>query len=223
MVTRIMFFAMLFVAANMVSSAQTHPVYGIVTVFDSIPLIGVDVEVKGTKEMAQTDSLGKFVVVCKDRDKIKISAKGFVTQNVKIQPEIKAVAINLKIKPGEEQREYAIGYGYIAEKDRTTAISNLQNKDTDFTKFNDMFDLIRSMGAQVTGQEIILRGTNSMRGSSAALIVVDDAIVDASYLQTLDPKEVKNVNLIRDGSAAVYGSRGTNGVVIVTTKKGGDK
>jgi TonB-dependent SusC/RagA subfamily outer membrane receptor len=86
-----------------------------------------------------------------------------------------------------------------------------------------MYDLLQSMGAQVAGGDIVLRGSTSFGGSSAALIVVDGGIVDGGYLRTLNPKDVKNVNLIKDGSSAVYGSRGTNGVVVIETKKGGEK
>jgi TonB-dependent SusC/RagA subfamily outer membrane receptor len=222
MIKKLMFLMVAVVLGFNVTQAQTHAVYGVVTTFDSIPLIGVDVEVKSSSQVTQTDSLGKFSVICEDKDRIKVSAKGFVTENIKITPELKVVAVNLSMKTSEKQREYAIGYGYISEKDRTTAISNLKNSDTDFSKFNDMFDLLRSMGAQVVGNDIVLRGSTSFQGNSSALIVVDEVITDASFLRTLDPKEVKDVNLIKDGGAAVYGSRGTNGVVLIETKKGGD-
>jgi TonB-dependent SusC/RagA subfamily outer membrane receptor len=78
-------------------------------------------------------------------------------------------------------------------------------------------------GAQVTNGEIILRGDNSFRSSSAALIVVDGVIVDYDFLNTLSPVQVKSIDAIKDGTSAIYGSRGANGVILIETKKGGDE
>jgi len=201
--------------------AQTHAVYGMVQVFDSIPLIGVEVSVKSTKQITVTDSTGQFSVICNDKDKLKITALGFYDENITITKDVKMVAVNLRIKPGEKQREYAIGYGYISEKDRTTAISLLEN-DSKFSRYSKMDDLLNSMGVQIIGGQYVLRGATTFQGSSSALIVVDDVIVDPSYLKSLDPKEVSNINIIKDGSSAVYGSRGANGVILIETKKGGE-
>ena len=201
---------------------QSHAVYGVVHTLDSIPLIGVRVTVKSTNHTVLTDSLGEFRVICKDNDKLKLKADGFYDQKVKISKNIQLVAVNLKLKPGEKQREYAIGYGYVYDEDRTNAMSDLDDEDTDFTKYDNVYEIIRSMGVQVRNGEVIIRGTTSFQGSSAALIVVDDVIVDGDYLQNLSPRQVKSIDIIKDGSSAVYGSRGANGVVIIKTKKGGD-
>ncbi|MBT6765191.1 MAG: TonB-dependent receptor plug domain-containing protein, partial [Prolixibacteraceae bacterium] len=64
--------------------------------------------------------------------------------------------------------------------------------------------------------------TTSFNSSSAALIVLDGVISDASILNTISPIEVKSIDVLKDGGAAIYGSRGANGVVIIETKKGGD-
>ncbi len=201
--------------------SQTHAVYGVVQFFDSIPLIGVEVSVKSTKQTTITDSTGQFSVICKDKDKLKIEATGFYPENVVITKDVKMVAVNLRMKPGEKQREYAIGYGYISEKDRTTAISLMEN-DNKFSRYSKMDDLLNSMGVQIIGGQYVLRGTTSFQGSSSALIVVDDVIVDPSFLESLDPKEVNNINIIKDGSSAIYGSRGANGVILIETIKGGE-
>ncbi|MCY1719673.1 TonB-dependent receptor plug domain-containing protein [Prolixibacteraceae bacterium Z1-6] len=198
-----------------IAKAQTHVVYGIVNTFDSIPLIGVEVFVKGTKQTLLTDSLGRFSAICKDNDKLKIRAKGFVSQNVKITKDLQLAVVNLKMQSGQKGREYAIGYGYMSEKDRSTAIANLKSGDTNFNRFSNMYDLLQSMGAEVENGEVILRGPTSFQGSSAALIVVDDVIVESSYLNGINPIEVKSIDIIKDGSAAVYGSRGANGVVLI--------
>jgi TonB-dependent SusC/RagA subfamily outer membrane receptor len=202
--------------------AQDRAIHGIITTFDSIPLIGASVKMQSSKQTALTDTLGRFSMVCLYEDKFVVSAKGFYNQKVKLSKNIKIIAVNLKLKPGEKNREYAIGYGHISEKDRTTAITLLKKEDTDFTRYANMYELIRTMGVEVINGEVIIRGSKSFQLSGAALIVVDNAIVESSYLRVLSPRDVKNINIIKDGSSAVYGSQGANGVVLIETKKGGD-
>ena len=92
-------------------------------------------------------------------------------------------------------------------------------------KYSDIYDLIRDQvaGAQIKNGEIIIRGDRSFQGSSAALIVVDGVIWDSEALRTLSPIQVKSIDAIKDGSAAVYGSRGANGVILIETIKGGEE
>jgi len=205
--------------------AQNHVIHGVVHTFESIPLMGAEIKVKSTKQSVQTDSMGNFVAFCNQEDKLKISARGFYVQNVKIEPNTKVVAVNLKLKPGEKQRQYAIGYGYVSGEDISTAISSMETDASSFGRYNNMYDLIRGQlsGVQVTNGEIIIRGTKTFQGSNAALIVVDGVIVETEYLNSLSPIEVKSIDAIRDGSSAIYGSRGANGVILIETLKGGDE
>jgi TonB-dependent SusC/RagA subfamily outer membrane receptor len=200
--------------------AQDHIVHGIIHTLDSIPLEGVDIKIKSTKEIVKTDSLGKFVAVCNLEDKLTVKAIGFYGAKIKVDEKTKLVAINMKLKPGEKQREYAIGYGYVNEKDLTSAMNVLNEKEMNFSRYNNIFDLIGSMGAEVRNGEIIIRGNKSFQGSSAALIVVDGAVMDADNLNTLKPIDVAKIDILRDGTASIYGTRGANGVVLIETKKG---
>lgn len=214
-----------FLIFSIESNAQDRVIHGKITTLDSIPLIGATVKVKSTKQEIQTDSLGRFSVACNDNDKLKVSAHGFYNQNVKLTDNIKFAAINLKLKPGEKSREIAIGYGYVADADKLNALASLTNDDTDFSRYDNIYELIRGRfaGVQISNDQIIIRGgSNSFQGSSAALVVVDGVVTDASTLSTLKPIDVKSVNVIKDGSSAIYGSRGANGVVVIETKSGGD-
>ena len=207
------------------TNAQERVVQGMVTTFDSIPLIGAEVKVKSTKEVVLTDTLGRFSVVVNDEDKLKVSARGFTTQNVKLDEKIKLAMINLNLKSNPKAREYAIGYGYVKDADRLNALAQLSNDDLDFSQYSNIYDLIRGRFAGVNVQangDIIIRGVNSLNLSSAALIVVDGITVDNGVLQSISPVNVKSINIIKDGSSAIYGSRGANGVVIIETRKGND-
>lgn len=218
-------FILLIFFVSQFTTAQDKVVHGIVHTLDSIPLIGVEIKSKSADQSFYTDSLGKFTVITKEGDKLKIRAEGFYSEDVKVDEKTKFIAINLRLKPGEKQREYAIGYGYISEEDLTTAVNQLNVDKDDFTRYNNMSELLRGRfpGVEIQNGEVFIRGSNTLQGSDAALIVLDGVIVDSDNLSTLSPIDVKSVNVIKDGSTAVYGSRGANGVVLIETKKGGEQ
>ncbi len=208
------------------SNAQERYIKGIVTTFDSISIVGAEVQVKSSKEVIHTDTLGRFEVKVAPEDKIKISAKGFQGRTVKLEENTKIVAVNLNLKPGDKAREYAIGYGYVKDAERLNALAQMTSDDVDFSQYTNMYDLIRGRFAGVQVQsngDIIIRGVNSINMSSAALIIVDGMQVDKTIMNTLIPAQVKSINVIKDGSSAIYGARGANGVVIIETKKGQDE
>lgn len=212
------------ISFSLFSHAQDRILHGVVTTFDSIPLINAEVTIRSTKQTIYTDSLGKFTAPVKSGDKIKVKAAGFFNQKVKLEDNIRYAAINLRLKPGEKNRQYAIGYGHVSDKDKLNALATLNNNDIDFSQYSNIYDLIkgRFAGVQVVNGEIIIRGVNSINSSSAALIVVDGVPVDGSVLNSIPPVQVKSVNVIKDGSSAIYGSRGANGVVLIETRRGND-
>ena len=220
------FFILLFLSMVFEAVAQDRVIQGMVTTFDSIPLIGAEIKVQSSKQVVVTDTLGRFTVQAEDGDKLKVSAKGFFDQKLKLEEKTKLVLINLKLRPTEQAREYAIGYGYVKDADKLNALAQLTRKDLDFSQYSNMYDLIRGRFAGVTvdnNGDIIIRGTSSLNLSSAALIVVDGIPVDNGVFGALSPSNIQSINIIKDGSAAIYGSRGANGVVIVETRKGGEE
>ena len=201
--------------------AQERLVNGIITTFDSIPLVGASIKVRSSKKIVLSDTIGKFAILCYPEDIIWIKARGFYTQKVKLTSQIKFAAINLKIKSGEKNSEYALGYGKVSERDKLYALVNLTNDNVDFSTYLNMYDLIhgRFPGVEINNGEIIIRGKKSIMGSSAALIILDGIQIDNNIFFGLSPNQVESIDIIKDGGAAVYGSRGANGVVIVETKK----
>lgn len=207
------------------AQAQNRVVQGLVTTFDSIVVVGADVRVKSSKLVYKTDTLGHFSAEVLGADKLKISAMGFITNNIKLEEKTKFVAINIKLKSGEKAREYAIGYGYVKDAEKLNSVAQLTNRDVDFSQYTNMYELIRGRfsGVQVQANgDIVIRGVNSLNLSSAALIVVDGIPTDKSVLNSISPVNVSSINVIKDGSSAIYGSRGANGVVVIETKKGGE-
>jgi TonB-dependent SusC/RagA subfamily outer membrane receptor len=202
------------------TAAQDRTLNGVITSFESIPLYGASIKARSTKQIALSDSTGKFSIACSSEDIIEVSAMGFYKQKVKIGPATKFAAVNLKLKPGEKNREYAIGYGKIPESDKLYASTNLTDKDADFSMYKNIYDLIQARfpGVQIKNKEIIVRGNQSFMSDNYALIILNGSAVDSNTLSSIPTKEIKSIDLIRDGGGSVYGSRGANGVVIIETK-----
>ncbi|QGY42650.1 TonB-dependent receptor plug domain-containing protein [Maribellus comscasis] len=206
-------------------SAQDKVIHGTVTTFDSIRLAKVDVKVKSTGQIILTDNYGNFAVQCDNDDVLVVSANGFYKQRVKLDSKIKFAAINLVLKPGPKSREHAVGYGHVSDVNRLNALSNLNDDDLDFSKYTDIYEILRGRfsGVRVVDGEVIVRGKNTFDSfNNAALIVVDGVQRDESALSNIPTDQVKSIDIIKDGSSAIYGVQGANGVVVIETKRGSD-
>ncbi|NOY36211.1 MAG: TonB-dependent receptor plug domain-containing protein [Chlorobi bacterium] len=206
-------------------SGQERTIHGEVTTFDSIPLIGVNIQVKSSKEVVHSDTLGQFTVKCLPKDKLKVTANGFVKRNIIIEEKVKYVFVNLKLKPSPGSADIAIGYGYVKDRDKLYAVASLNNNKLDLSRYNNIYDVIKARfpGVHIENGEIIIRGSQSIVSGNAALLVVDGDIVDQGSFASIQPSDIASIDILKDASAAIYGVRGSNGVVIVKTKKENEK
>lgn len=209
--------------------SQEKTLVGKITTFDSIPLNGVEIKVKSSGITVLSDSLGRFQAFCNNEDKLLVRANGFYDQKVKVDDGIRMIFVNLKLKKGDKNLDMAenyvnIGYGTVSAKNLLSSVASLKQNEIDFSVYTNMYDLIQGQFAGVTveGNKIVVRGAKTYYGSEsdAALLVVDGMIVSESDFASVSPLDVQSVDVIKDGSSSVYGSRGANGVVIVETKKG---
>ena len=200
-------------------TAQTRAVHGTLTAFGQYPVQNIEVKSKKGNASTRSDSLGHFAIVCMEKDVIQIRPKTFKKVNRKIGPETDSVTINLEFINTPRNRQIAIGYGYVNERDLTAAVSQLEQKDNEFCHYKDIYDVIvgRFAGVTVENGEVIIRGRQTFYGSDEALYVVDGMVVNS--INWIAPCDIKTINIIKDGSAATYGSRGANGVVIIETKR----
>lgn len=203
-------------------NAQEYMLKGVIQCFETLPVVGAEIYVKSTDEIVKTDEQGKFSVIVTPKEKLTISAHGFLTQKVKLEEGIKMLAVNLILKKGKKGKAYAIGYGHVMDEEKLSALVQLSEEDADFSSYTDMYELIsgRFTGVSISGGQIIIRGESSLLGSNAAMIIVDGMEVGSSALNSLAPVDVKSIDVIKDGTAAIYGSRAAGGVVIIETKKG---
>lgn len=201
--------------------AQERIIKGSVTTLEDIAVVKAEVKVLRSKVIVLTDSLGNFEISCLPNDKIKISANGFNPQKFKIEKQTKEILINLKFKPSEKNLDEVVGYGHIKEIDKSYALRTIKNyNENKFAGYADMYELLRDSSPSIIikGSVVYIRGNHSLNGGNNALIMVDGTALNSTQLNSLSPQNVKSVKVLQGRNAAVYGSRGANGVVIITTK-----
>ena len=198
--------------------AQNRVVYGKITVFNTYPVQNVEVTAKKAKTAITTDSLGQFSIVCFEKDVIRIKPKTFRPVNKKVGPDTDTLLVNLLFIDSESNREMAVGYGYISKEDLTYAVSHLEQENNDFCNYSNIFDLIRAKfsGVTISNGQVILAGSGSFSGQVEALYVLNGIAV--SSIDWLQPCQVQTIDLLKGSNAAIYGTRGGNGVVLITTR-----
>ena len=192
-------------------------------------LIGVTVKVQGTTQGTITDVSGNYSIKVSDGAKLEFSFVGYKTVIHPVGSQ-KQINVALKSQSYEIDDVVVIGYGTVKKSDLTGAVGSVSAKQLkDVTVTNPQLALQgRVPGVQVTqtdfspsgGLEIRIRGTRSFQATNDPLYVVDGMMLSTG-LSFLDPGDIESIDVLKDASAtAIYGSRGANGVVIVTTKRG---
>ncbi len=211
-----------FLVFSICSYSQTRVVPGKVTAFNRYPIVNMKVIAKKSKATVTTDSLGCFNIVCKEKDRIIFKANGFYPVSKSVSGN-DSVIVNMILKEGKKNEEVAVGYGYIKKDDLAYAVSHLSDENDVFITYSDIFSLIeeRFIGVRVDKSsnpvKIYMRGVTSINLDASALFVVDGVV---SYdISNICPSEIKTIDIIKDGGAAIYGSRGAGGVVVITLKK----
>ncbi len=202
------------------------------------PLIGATVQVKGTSIGTTTDFDGSYSITVPDDATILIfSYIGYNTQETAIDGRS---VIEARMSPDITQIEEVVVVGYATQqkKDITGAVSSLRSKDFNQGVISSPEQLLQGKvsGVNVTSasgepgstQSIIIRGQGSVRSGSAPLFVVDGFALDNSGtgastnpLTFINPQDIESIDVLKDASAtAIYGARGANGVILITTKRG---
>lgn len=214
--------AMIF-AISTYSQGQTRVIYGEVSTLNDLPVANFEIEAKKSGANEMTDSLGQFAIVTKSRDALLFKGKVFRNKRVRIKEKTPdSISVQLDFIKSERNKQLAIGYGYVEEDKLVNAVSSFDREQANFCTYSNIFELIkgRFAGVQVRGNEIIIRGPSSINLSSSALLVVDGNVVHS--ISHINPCDVQKIDVLKDSAASIYGSRGTNGVVIIETKRGGD-
>lgn len=208
-------------------SAQTS-VTGKVSSGDSA-IADVSVILKGTSQGTRTDTNGEFSINAPKNGTLVFSHLGFNPSEVKIKSQ-SVMSVALTSEAGSLEEVVVIGYGTEKKVNLTgsiAAISGKQLKDLPVANLSNALAgrlagvrITRSGGAPMTSSSISIRSAGTWNNSSP-LYVIDGVVRDQVAFDALDPSEVANISVLKDGaSASVYGSRAANGVILVTTKRG---
>ncbi len=216
---------------NTTVDSQTRTVTGVVTSEeDGESLIGVNIIVKGTSTGTVTDVEGRYSIEVEDDAVLVFSYTGFLIVESPVNGR-SIIDIVMASNSSLLDEVVVIGYGSSKKSHLTGAISKLENKDLDEVAAGRVDEVLvgRVSGVNVQSTEgeagsaptIRVRGTGSMIASSDPLIVVDGLVVDNDFLGSLDMNTVESFEVLKDAaSCAIYGSRGGNGVILISTKDG---
>lgn len=193
---------------------------------------GASVQVKGTSQGTITDLDGKFSLNVPNKNTtLVISFIGYVTVEVKADPQ-KPMMISLKEDTKTLDEVVVVGYQEVRRRDLTGSVAKANLDDVLTAPVASIDQALggRIAGVNVTSGEgmpggtmnIVIRGNNSLTQENSPLYVIDGfPVEDASATSTLNPSDIESLEVLKDASAtAIYGARGANGVVIITTKKG---
>jgi len=243
------FFTLMFVFSISVFGLAQRTLKGTVLDNKGQPLPGVTILEKGTNNGSTTDFDGNYTLtLTKKNPTVIYSYIGFATQEINVAEKTEINVMMLE-DASQLEEVVVIGYGELNKKDLTGSITSVTVNETAAQQNNTVDQLLqgRAAGVQVTqnagspgsGVSVKIRGASSLRGNNEPLYVVDGVIISSAGEDTLNagdgnslqenqnglnginPRDIDNIQVLKDASAtAIYGSRGANGVILITTKKG---
>ncbi|MCL5127323.1 SusC/RagA family TonB-linked outer membrane protein [Algibacter sp. L4_22] len=202
----------------------------------SIPLPGVNIVIKGTSTGTATDFDGHYQLEANNGDILVVTYVGFQSQEITYSGQ---ASLNIELSEDAAQLSeiVVIGYGSTTKKDATGSVEAITSKD--FTRGNIVTPenllsgrvsgvSVTTSGAPGSGSQIRIRGGSSINGSNDPLIIIDGLPIDNNsvkgsrgVLASINPNDIDSFSVLKDASAtAIYGSRASNGVIIIVTKKG---
>lgn len=206
---------------------QAKTVTGTVTDVSGEPIIGANIRIKGTTTGTITDIDGNFSIEAEPQSVIEVSYIGYLTQETVINNQ-KSIRFLLKEDTKTLDEVVVIGYGVQKKADLTGSVANINTEKLN-TQSNANIgqalqgkiagvDIVSQGGASGSGTRIMVRGIGTLNNASPLYIV------DGMYMNSIDhinPNDIASIDVLKDASsAAIYGSRAANGVIIVTTKEG---
>lgn len=209
------------------TSGKKVKVHGVIKDETGEPIIGATVRVKGQSEGTVSDFDGNFTLDVTDDNTLQISYIGYQTQEFAVGKQ-HHFSIVLEEDKKILNEVVVIGYGTQKKGDITSSVGSVKSEDFTAGAINDAGQLIQGKiaglsvtnpsGNPVGGTEISLRGNTTILGASTNPLILIDGV--PGDFNTVAPEDIESIDVLKDGSAAaIYGSRGTNGVVLITTKK----
>jgi TonB-dependent starch-binding outer membrane protein SusC len=203
-------------------------VTGKITDPNGAPLSGVTVTIKGTTKATTTNEQGVFTITADDNDVIVFSYVGYESQEIKVGDKSQ---FNLSLVSAASSLEniVVIGYGTVKKRDLTGAVVSLKGDEVKKVAAGNVMesvqgkvagvDITRTSGGAGSNVNVTVRGNRSILAQNTPLFIVDG--IQYSNFQDINPNDIQSMEVLKDAaSTAIYGSRGANGVIIITTKHG---
>ncbi len=213
--------------------AQNRTVTGTVTAKDDgLPIPGVTVKVKGTTIGTQTNAAGKFSLSIPANSTLVFSFISYETQEI---ASAQRINFNVVLVSASKQLGEVVVQGALGVKKQSRAVGYAStNVDSKLLTEAKVTNAANGLTGKIAGLQvntvnngvnpdtrIVLRGNRSINGNNQALIVVDGTPVSSNFLNQINPNDIDNITILKGaGASAIYGSEGSNGVVLVTTKRG---
>lgn len=212
-------------------SGQKRNVRGVVSDEYGEPIIGATVSLKDNPETGVvTDIDGRFSLDVPPRSVLVIAYLGYTTQETRVSRKISTYNIVMREDNKLLDEVVVVGYGTVKKSDLTGSVSTVGKRSFEGQPVKNVSQILqgRTSGVEVTnssgmpgaGAKVRVRGTTSINKSSDPLYVID-GIISSSGLDGLNPQDIQSMEVLKDASStAIYGSRGANGVILVTTRSG---
>lgn len=220
-------------AQNAPPSSASKVITGKVTDAENEPLEGVTVQLKGKPTTATTNESGIFNIAISDlkNAELSFSMVGYVTKAVKLNEKTTVYNVVLTSSMKDLDDVIVIGYGTVKKRDLTGSVGQVKVADMKKAPVASFEDALggRVAGVQVSAVDgqpgsnnlITIRGGNSITQSNAPLYVIDGFPIENPGNNAINPDDIESIEVLKDASAtAIYGARGANGVVMITTRKG---
>ena len=217
-------------SAREIQQLKTRTITGTITDSTGEPLLGAIVKIKGTTKGVTANIDGKFSIEVTDSDVLEISFLGFQSQTVSVGNK-DGFRIKLLDDSALLDEVIVIGYGTTTRKAAVGAVDQVRAKMIEERPVANVTQALqgttpsliiqqKSMDPNDNSMNINIRGISTMNNNSP-LIVIDGLVSDDGSLNKLNPNDIDNISVLKDaGTAAIYGSRSANGVILVTTKSG---
>lgn len=197
------------------------------------PLIGVSIKVQNSNIGTMTDDNGNYTINVDEGAILEVSYIGHVTQLIKTNGR-NQINIRLEEDANIMDEVVVIAYGTVKKKDLTGSVSTVKAedlKDIPVARVDQMLqgriagaEVMSTSGEPGAGTSIRIRGTRSISATNEPLFVVDGVMDAITDLNDLNPSDIQSIEILKDASStAIYGSRGSNGVILITTKSGGNQ
>ena len=196
---------------------------------DNEALPGVNVLIKGSTRGTTTDIDGNYNLMVSQGETLQFSFIGYEPEEIEVGNQT-TIDITLQIDSDQLEEVVVIGYGAVNKSDLTGSVASIESDEAFAAPVSNLDQALqgRASGVQVTstngapgsGATIRIRGGNSITAGNEPLYVVD-GFIGGGNLNTINPNDIKSIEILKDASStAIYGSRGANGVILITTKRG---